>query len=135
MNNNEFDNYAPAVINKFFNANHVAPTLLAKWYDYNPNGEQHWGVGTLTERGNYNFSAEDIANAANDMNLQAKISQTAFDMISNTYVLAVNLRFRSYQAVVAETAAMAKAVGSQFGGRRRLYRTGRKQPLPSEMER
>lgn len=123
-NNNEFDNYAPAVINKFFNANHVAPTLLAKWYDYNPNGEQHWGVATLTERGNYNFSAEDIANAANDMNLQAKISQTAFDMISNTYVLAVNLRFRSYQAVVAETAAMAKAVGSQFGGLGSLIASG-----------
>ncbi len=37
-------------------------------------------------------------------------------MISNTYVMAVNLRFRSYQAVVAEAAALAKGIGSQFGG-------------------
>lgn len=115
-NNNEFDKYAPAVINKFFTANNVAPRLLAKWYDYKADGAEHWGMGTVTDRGNYNFSAEDLANAANDMKLQTKISQTAFDMISNTFVLAVNLRFRSYQAIVAEASSMAKGVGSQFGG-------------------
>lgn len=123
-NNNEFDNYAPAVLQKFFASNNVAPSLLAKWYDYNPTGEKHWGFNTVTERGTYNFSADDLANAANDMNLQAKINQTAFDMISNTYVMAVNLRFRSYQAVVAEAAAMAKAVGSQFGGFGSLIASG-----------
>lgn len=115
-NNAAFDKYAPAVINKFFNSNNVAPSLIAKWYDYTPDGEQHWGMATLTDRGNYNFTPDDLQKAAEDFNLRAKIEQTAFDMISNTYVMAVNLRFRSYQAVVAEAAALAKGVGSQFGG-------------------
>lgn len=123
-NNSDFDKYAPAVINKFFESNNVAPGLLAKWYDYTPEGEQHWGIATLTDRGNYNFSADDIAKAATDLSMRAKIDQTAFDMISNTYVMAVNLRFRSYQAVVAEAAAMAKAVGSQFGGIGSLVASG-----------
>lgn len=115
-NNAAFDKYAPAVLNKFFASNDVAPSLIAKWYDYTPEGEQHWGLATLTDRGNYNFSPDDLAKAAEDFSLRAKIEQTAFDMISNTYVMAVNLRFRSYQAVVAEAAALAKGIGSQFGG-------------------
>ena len=114
-NNEEFDKYALAVLNKFFKTNHIAPALIAKWYDYNPNAAEHWGLGTVIERGNYNFTSEDVEEAANDINLRTKIDQTAFDMISNTYVMAVNLRFRSYQAVVAEAAALAKGVGSQFG--------------------
>jgi len=115
-NNSTFDKYAPAVINKFFTSNNVAPSLIARWYDYAPQGEQHWGIATITDRGNYNFTPDDVKKAAEDLSLRAKIDQTAFDMISNTYVMAVNLRFRSYQAVVAEAAALAKAVGSQFGG-------------------
>lgn len=95
-NNADFDKYAPAVLNKFFMDNDVAPSLIAKWYDYTSEGEQHWGLATLTDRGNYNFSPDDIAKAAEDFSLRAKIEQTAFDMISNTYVMAVNLRFRSY---------------------------------------
>ena len=40
-NNADFDKYAPAVLNKFFMDNDVAPSLIAKWYDYTSEGEQH----------------------------------------------------------------------------------------------
>lgn len=116
--NNQFDQYAPAVINRFFTSNAVAPNIVAKWYDYDP-GETHWSYDslvTITERGSYNFSPADLKLAATDMKMRQKIDNTAFEMIKNTYVMAVNLRFRSYQAIVAEASAMANAVGSQFGG-------------------
>ncbi len=114
--NNEFDEYAPAVINRFFTSNNIAPGILAKWYDYNPESEQRWGIVTITDRGIYNFTPADVEKAATDFKLKKKIDDTAFNMISNTYVMAVNLRFRSYQAIVAEASAMAQSVGSQFGG-------------------
>lgn len=114
--NEEFDKYSPAVLAKFFATENVAPKLIAKWYDYNHEAEQHWGLGTVTDRGSYNFSEADLKEAANDPAKKAKIEQTAFDMIGNTYVMAVNLRFRSYQAIVAEAKALTDAVGSQLGG-------------------
>lgn len=114
--NSQFDKYAPAVINKFFNTNHIPEEIIAKWYCYSPEGEQHWSDAFVLDRGQYNFTPDELAKASTDMSLRSKIDQTAFDLIGNTYVLAVNLRFRSYQAIVAEAAALAEAVGSQFGG-------------------
>ena len=110
-----YDKYAPAVINKFFESNNVAPLLIAKWYDYDPNSADHWGIGTVIERGNYNFTDDELKKAAEDLSVQSKIDKTAFNMVKNTYILGVNLRFRSYQAIVAEAAALAEAAGSQFG--------------------
>ena len=113
----EVDEYMPAVLHKYFAANNTAANLLAKWYNYDAsNAASHWNLDLVTERGNYNFTAEDLAQAAQDVSKRAKIENTAFNMINNTYVVALNLRFRSYQAVVAEAAAMAKAAGSMFGG-------------------
>ncbi len=114
--NADFDKYAPAVLNNFFSTNHVPEEIIAKWYAYNPNNDQHWSDAIVLERGEYNFTPEEIAKAATDLSLRSKIDQTAFDLIGNTYVLAVNLRFRSYQAIVAEAARLAEAAGSQFGG-------------------
>lgn len=114
-NNQEFDKVVPGVMYKFFEQDHVAPNLIAKWYDYNPDGEKHWGLGTIMDRGNYNFSKEELAKAKDDINIQNKIAWTSQQMIGNTYVLAVNLRFRSHQAIVAEAAALAKAAGSKLG--------------------
>lgn len=114
--NGEFDEYAPAVLGKFFATNHTPELLMAKWYDYNPERDEHWSMAVVEDRGLYNFTPEDIQMAANDPALRDKIAQTGFDMVGDTYVMAVNLRFRSYQAVVAEAAAMAKAAGSMFGG-------------------
>ena len=113
----EVDEYLPAVLHKYFAANNTAASLLAKWYNYDAaNPASHWNMDLVTERGNYNFTKDDLARAATDQAMMNKVSQTAFDMINNTYVLAFNLRFRSYQAVVQEAAAMAKAAGSMFGG-------------------
>jgi hypothetical protein len=112
----EVDDYAPAVLHKYLTKTNVASNMLAKWYDYSADNANHWDLNLVTERGNYNFTADELSRAAQDQALSAKISETAFNMIDNTYVVAVNLRFRSYQAVQEEAAAMAKAAGSALGG-------------------
>lgn len=111
------DLYVPAVLNRYFKASSTAPGLLAKWYNYDANNaNEHWNLNLVAERGNQNFTADQLAQAAKDQALQTKISNTGFNLIDNTFVVATNLRFRSYQAVVQEAAAMAKAAGSMFGG-------------------
>jgi len=113
----EVDEYLPAVLHKYFEQNNVAPKLLAKWYNYDEaNADQHWNENLVLERGKWNFNQDDIAKAATDQKMKNKIANTSYDMINNTFVVALNFRFRSYQAVVQEAAAMAKATGSMFGG-------------------
>ncbi len=117
LKTDEVDEYLPAVMYKYFQAENVAPKLLAKWYNYDPaNSSAPWNLNLVTERGSYNFNPDELQRAATDPSLRAKIDATGFDLINNTYVVALNLRFRSYQAVVQEAAAMAKAAGSMFGG-------------------
>ena len=113
----EVDQYLPAVLHKYFEQNNVAPKLLAKWYNYDEaNAANHWNENLVLERGKWNFNEEDLAKAASDQKMKNKIANTSYNMINNTFVVALNFRFRSYQAVVAEAAAMAKAAGSMFGG-------------------
>lgn len=120
----EVDEYLPAVLNKHFTNENVASAMLAKWYNYSPSNENRWNLDLITDRGNYNFTKEDLAKAATDQSMANKINNTAFEMINNTYVVAVNFRFRSYQAVVQEAAAMAKAAGSMFGNAGTLIAQG-----------
>lgn len=115
--NASFDEVAPAVMHKYFKDNNVAELIIARWYDYAPESENHWGVGTIVDRGNYNFSDVDLQEAANDLSKSTKINDTAFEMIGNTFIMVTNLRFRSYQAIVAETqGAVTTLGGSNLGG-------------------
>lgn len=115
--NAEFDNYAPAVLAKFFNTQNVPAGLIAKWFAYDENRpDNRWALDLIEDRGLYNFSKEDIMMAANDPALKAKISQTGYDMVNDTYVMAINLRFRSNQAIAQEAGNAAKAIGGMFGG-------------------
>lgn len=112
----EVDELLPAVIAKYFKQNNTAAGLLAKWYNYqNPETPENWDLNLVTERGRYNFTPDELAKASTDQAMMNKVNQTAFDMINNTYVVALNLRFRSNQAVAAEAAALAKSVGGMFG--------------------
>lgn len=117
LKTDEVDDYLPAVLHKYFEQNNTAANLLAKWYSYDAaNNDAHWKLDLIVDRGNYNFTQEDLQRAAQDQAIANKIANTQFEMINNTFVVALNLRFRSYQAVVQEAAAMAKAAGSMFGG-------------------
>lgn len=113
----EVDEYLPAVLHKYFDNKKTAANLLAKWYNYDENNSsEHWNLGLVVDRGRYNFTEDELNRAATDVNLATKVDKTGFDLINNTYVIAYNLRFRSYQAVVQEAAAMAKAAAGAFGG-------------------
>ena len=115
--NASFDEVAPAVMHRYFKDNNVAELVVARWYDYAPDASDHWGLGTVMDRGTYNFSDVDLQNAANDPAVRTKIDQTAFDMIGNTFIMVTNLRFRSYQAIVAESQGAVTAIGgSKLGG-------------------
>jgi hypothetical protein len=116
LHTDEVDEYAAATINKYFTSNNVAPNMLAKWFGYDEKSAEHWNFNLIVDRGKYNFNADEIALAGQDQAVNAKIQKTGFDMINNTYVVALNLKFRSYQAVQQEAAAMAKTAGSMFGG-------------------
>lgn len=116
-NNEVFDKSCGAVLNRFFNDKQIAANIIGKWFDYDANNAQHWANlgNTVHNRASYNFTEADIKKAETDHAMKAKIEATGFDMIDHTFVLATNLRFRSYQAVVNEAAAAANAVGGMLG--------------------
>lgn len=112
LSTDDMEDYLPAVIAKSFQGNHTAADLIGKWFGYE-NGAWDKDVKLIQERGLQNASAEDLAKAKESGFFASNLAGKGFDLINNTYVLAVNLRFRSNQAVVAESQAMAEGV---FGG-------------------
>lgn len=108
----EVDEYLPAVLHKYLEKENVAPLMVAKWYDYKSTKsgktvKNSWSQDLILDRGRYNFTLEEQNRNAQDVDFKNKLAKTGFDMINNTFVVALNLRFRSYQAVVAEAQAMA----------------------------
>lgn len=113
------DDYMHAAVKKFLQDNKVADMMVAKWYNYNPEGTPRFNDQLIAERGLDNASATELAKAsANDI-LKAKLSAQGFDLINNTFVVATNLRFRNNKALAKEiaelTGGVASTVGSQFG--------------------
>lgn len=127
-NNEVFDKSCGAVLRRFFNDNKVAANMIGKWFDYDANNANHWANlgNTVHNRASYNYNEADLKKAETDPAMKAKIEATGFDMVDHTFVLATNLRFRSYQAVVNEAAAAANAVGGMlgFGGAGSLAKMG-----------
>lgn len=111
--NNKFDKDAPAVLSRFFKNNHVADSMVAKWFNYNNNA---WDMNYIAEKGSEGLKEEE-KQAARLRGMETNaIESRGRKLLENTYFIAFNLRFRSNQAIVAEAEAIAKAVGSQFGG-------------------
>lgn len=112
--NSKFDKDAPAVLNRFFVENHVADSIVSKWFNYG-NSDNKWDMCLIQDRGTQGLSAEERSAAiARGMESNA-IESKGRELLNNTYVVAINLRFRSNQAIVAEAEALAQAAGSQFG--------------------
>ncbi len=117
LSTDDMEDYLPAVLMKHFNSTNTAPELVGKWFGYNNESESRWdkNFGLISERGLQNASAEDIEKAKSSGFFSSKLAGKGFDLINNTYVLAVNLRFRSNQAVVAESQALAEGVFGSIG--------------------
>ena len=105
----------PASLNKYFAENHVAEQLVAKWFGYNAKKADKWDkqFSLITDRGLMNASAQDIAKVNG---ATALLSGQGFDLIKNTFVIAINLRYRSDKAIMAEAQQLANVAGSMLGG-------------------
>lgn len=115
----EVDEYMHAVMQRYFRENHVADSLVAKWFNYNPAETAQFNDYLIQDRGLQNASAADIAKASADDNAKIMLAGQGYELINNTYVVAVNLRFRNNKAVVKEAGEAAGTVGAvadQFGG-------------------
>lgn len=112
LSTDDMGEYLPAVLAKTFEANGTAASMVGKWFGYDHSAESKWDSDfkLISERGLYNASAEDIAKAKESGYFSSKLAGKGFDLINSTYVLAINLRFRSNQAVVAESEALAQGL-------------------------
>ena len=105
----------PAALNKYFAENNTAAKLVAKWFDYDESRTPKWDMNLIGDRGLYSATAQEVAKA-NAQGSNSMLLGKGFDLIDKTFVVAINLRYRSNQAIMAEAQMIADAVGAQFGG-------------------
>lgn len=108
------ENMLGAVLLKFYDENKTAPALVSKWYNYTP--EKGYNMSLIFDRGIQNASEEEKAEAMASERGIKKLKDAGMELLNNTFVLAVNLRYRSNKAIIAEAQQLADAVGGQFGG-------------------
>lgn len=100
----------PAALNKYFADNHVAEQLVAKWFRVDGTDTWDKDLKLIHDRGLSNASAQDLKLV--DENI---LAGRGLDLIDKTFVVAVNLRFRSDKAILAEAQQLADVAGSMFG--------------------
>lgn len=115
LNIDTVNEYIPAVMNRFFASENIPENIVAKWFCYDSNADTRWSESLVFERGMQNATEEEKAVAREAGISQAIIAGAGHELVGNTYVAAINLRFRSNQAIMAEAQAIADAAGSQFG--------------------
>lgn len=107
--NDYFDENVAAVTRKYLNTNHIADSIVARWFDYGKTPEV-WDLDLVIERGMANASAED-KELARTQGLSSGLGQReGLELLKNTFVIAINLRFRSNQAIVAEAESVTSGL-------------------------
>ena len=114
INVDTVDKTIPAVVKKFYTEQNTAPQLVAKWFGYK-DGKYDETLELIKERGLQDASEAAKAEAGARARGDAKLMDAGQELISNTFVLGVNLRYRSYAAIIEEAQQAANAVGSMFG--------------------
>lgn len=110
--NEQVNQFAQSVINHFAVENAVAPTFVGKWFDYGATPDK-WDFNYLIEMGLYDANPDEIREAQ-ALGQQSGIGmQRGMELMNNTYLIGVNLRFRSNAAIVAEA---EKAASGLLGG-------------------
>lgn len=110
----DVDYRMPAVLTKFFANQQTAPMLVGKWFGY-AGGKYDDQLTLIKERGLQDATEADRSAAATDKRGDAKLMDAGQELIDNTFVLAVNLRYRSNKAIIEEAQQAANLVGSAFG--------------------
>lgn len=113
--NEKFDKVAPVAMYRFLKENHIGDSLVAKWYNYGVDANV-WDQNLIIARGRQDLSEADKEQARlrgmedNETRIRGR------KLVENTYLVMLNLRFRSNQAIVAEAEAVADALAGSKGG-------------------
>ena len=110
INTDDTGDYMIAVLNKFLIEDHTAYKMLARWFDYSDTTAQHWDVNepTLNERALQSLNVREQGGDGESKTLAA-MSKT-YNLIPNTFLMSINLAFRSNKAIVAESQKLANGV-------------------------
>lgn len=104
---------------KFFEKNHVADSLVAKWYNYEDDkskeGDSHYDMGTIQDLGIRSISAEDKRNFEAGGQATSEIKNDAVKLMEHTYVMLNYFKCRANADILAEYQAYADALGSMGG--------------------
>ena len=110
----------PAALNKYFSKEHSAELLTAKWFDYNAKRKEKWDNTLVIDRGFFSVTEQEKEKALR--NSATTLLGRSDDLISNTFVLAIFLRFRSkavqsaaWQQVLSAGGETAKAFAKNEG--------------------
>ena len=109
----DVDYRMPAVLTKFFAEQKTAPMLVGKWFGYT-DGKYDDQLTLIKERGLQDASEADRSAAAGDKRGDAKLMDAGQELIDNTFVLAVNLRYRSNKAIIEEAQQAANCARQAF---------------------
>lgn len=105
---------------KYFNENHVANQLVAKWYgmtDAMADGS-HFNYSLIAERGLQSASQEELAAAKSVRGGTNKImDNAALDLIPRTFVMVSRYSYVSAEDIIALMTAAAQTAGSVAGGK------------------
>lgn len=113
--NSVVDELGAATVYRWLTKEHYPDSLVAKWFDYNKTADV-WDLDLIIERGLQDVSPEERAQAQAAGLERSLIQSRGMELINNTYVIAINLRFRSNQAIVAEAEAVTGGLATSLLG-------------------
>lgn len=106
INTDETNDYMAAVVSKFIAQDNTAAKMIGRWFDYDPQTGWDKEMKTLMDRG---LQSVSISEKATGDVLSAGAAK-ALNLIPNTFLMTVNLSFRSNKAILAESQKLAGGV-------------------------
>jgi len=110
----------PAVLMKFFETNHIAQDMIAKWYnkndDFDSSTSSFFDMELIKQRGLYDASEFDKQMADKSTRGIAMLADAGEDLINNTFVVAVHFNYINKEEVGKAVASTTSTVANALGG-------------------
>lgn len=113
----EMRNELGAIYNKYFTTNGIGAQLIGKWYGYD-NGKYDENFTLMKERGMQNASAATKQQAINSARRESNIQEEGEELIGNTFVMGIHLRYQDKEQIMADIQSgldAAAGVAGAFG--------------------
>jgi hypothetical protein len=92
-------------ITEYLNSQDCAKAMVARWFNYDPDNNT-FNTKLLAERGNYNATELDVANAQNTVRGVAMLADAGEELLHNTFVVVNDISYVNKE----EQAALAQAI-------------------------